>query len=384
MQSFAPLVLVMCISMLAFAVPARVAAVVIAPDSFHAPATRRMSGVPSVAVSPSGRCLWATWYAGKTNGEDSNNYCVLAMSSDEGRTWKEVLIADPDGDGPIRSFDSEVWVAPDGDLRWTWTERRVELRGSGNVRYPKRLDGRDGDRLMMVAMNSERVPMAPYPKARDIGAGVMMCKPIVLRNGHWLFPVAYWEGPMSAHVLKATKEGRNFTPIGGVTIPPWVRECEEHNLVELANGHVRAYMRTRPGPCGCWVSESADGGVTWDDPRPANFPHTNARLFVRRLKSGRLLLVKNGPLDKDVGRKRLSAFLSEDDGRTWKGELVLAKDSCAYPDGDQMPDGTIVIVYDNDRYERQDIHLVRFTEEDVFAGKNVSGRVVLDGIVFSR
>lgn len=56
----------------------------------YAAKNRRFTGIPSIAVSPSGR-LWATWYAGITPAEDQNNYVVLATSDDMGETWTPVI-----------------------------------------------------------------------------------------------------------------------------------------------------------------------------------------------------------------------------------------------------------------------------------------------------
>ena len=77
------------------------------PD--HAPDNRAFQGIPSLAVTPGGR-LWATWYAGVTPGEDHNNYVVLSTSGDGGETWREVLVVDPDGGGPVRAFEDRKSV----------------------------------------------------------------------------------------------------------------------------------------------------------------------------------------------------------------------------------------------------------------------------------
>ena len=77
------------------------------PDAEHSAATRRHTGIPSVAVAKGGR-LWVTFYGSPTGGEDSNNYCTLATSADGGRSWADVLVADPDGLGPKRAFDPEI------------------------------------------------------------------------------------------------------------------------------------------------------------------------------------------------------------------------------------------------------------------------------------
>ncbi|MBR4170757.1 MAG: exo-alpha-sialidase, partial [Kiritimatiellae bacterium] len=98
-----------------------------APDAEHAHATRRHEGIPSMARDPSTGRLWAVWYGGVTPCEDSNNYLMIATSENDGDTWKEVLVYDPDGSGPVRAFDPEMWVSPDGKLQITWTERTVPV-----------------------------------------------------------------------------------------------------------------------------------------------------------------------------------------------------------------------------------------------------------------
>ena len=66
-------------------------------------------------------------------------------------------------------------------------------------------------------------------------------------------------------------------------------------------------------------------GATWSEPKPAaTIQNINARFFLRRLASGRMLLVKNGPTDQRLDkRSHMSAFLSDDDGKTWHGGLLL-------------------------------------------------------------
>jgi hypothetical protein len=117
-------------------------------------------------------------------------------------------------------------------------------------------------------------------------------------------------------------------------------------------------------------SLSADGGQTWSTPTfPAGIQHPVARFHVRRLASGRILMVKHGErMDAHEGRSKLSAWLSEDEGRTWLGGLMLDERSgISYPDGVQAPDGTIYLSYDRNRATDGEILLARFTEEDILA-----------------
>ena len=159
---------------------------------------------------------------------------------------------------------------------------------------------------------------------------------------------------------------------GGVTLPEQKRTYDEHAVVQLSNGDLLTLIRTVRGPK-THQSISHDRGKTWEEPKPANFKHTDSRLFLRKLKSGNLLLVKHGAINKDVGRSELTAFISTDDGATWKGGLLIdERKGASYPDGDQTRDGAIYLVHDHDRCGAQEILLSRFTEEDILAGKLVN------------
>ncbi|MCA9164425.1 MAG: exo-alpha-sialidase, partial [Planctomycetales bacterium] len=83
----------------------------------------------------------------------------------------------------------------------------------------------------------------------------------------------------------------------------------------------------------------------------------------------RLLLVKHGvSIDSHKGRSQLTAWLSDDDGQTWRGGLMLdERTGVSYPDGFQAPDGTIYISWDRNRATDGEILMARFTEDDILA-----------------
>ena len=69
----------------------------------------------------------------------------------------------------------------------------------------------------------------------------------------------------------------------------------------------------------------------------------------------------------------MSAYLSEDEGQTWKGGLLLdERNAVSYPDGFESPDGLIHILYDWNRHTDAEILMAKFREEDVLAGRIVS------------
>jgi len=356
------------------------------PGAFHRADSRAYVGIPSIAVSTANGRMWATWYGGRHCGEDYFNYVVLATSADGGKSWKEALVADPDETGPKRAFDPELWIAPDGKLRWTWTERLCDPAKED----PTKEDGFDrGDEktdvLKTVTLSAEDEPTLPLAEV-EVCRGVMMCKPTVLKSGEWLWPVAHWNGEPSACFYVSKDGGKTFSFRGGATLPAASRLYDEHQAVECANGDLVVFIRTALGKAfHPQTSVSKDGGRTWSAPVSATFEHTSSRIFVRRLASGNWLLVKNGPVDKDVGRKKLMAFVSKDEGRTWLGGLVLDERSgVSYPDGQQLPDGSVVVAYDRNRKTDREILFAKFTEDDVLAGKDVSGKVRLKNVISSK
>lgn len=351
------------------------------PGEFHRAEKRAHVGVPSIAVSPVNGRMWATWYNGQYRGEDYTNYVTLVTSGDGGRHWKEVLIADPDEDGPKRSFDPELWIAPDGKLRWTWTERMCDpAKGDATKDYCLDIGDEKTDALKMATLSAEDEPSLPLDVI-DVGQGVMMCKPIVLDNGEWLMPLAHWYGEPSSCFYASKDNGRTFEYRGGVSIPKEARQFDEHQAVEKCNGDIVVYIRAKE-KCHPLMSVSHDRGRTWEPSANTPFEHTNSRVFFTKLESGNWLLVKHGPIDKDIGRKELMAFVSKDEGKTWHGGLMLDERSgVSYPDGQQLADGSIVVVYDRSRLGDKEILFAKFTEADVLAGKDISGNVFLRQVV---
>jgi predicted neuraminidase len=330
----------------------------------HAVTNRAFTGIPSMAISPGGR-FWATWYAGVTPGEDHNNYVVLSTSGDRGKTWKEVLVVDPDAGGPRRTFDPELWLAPDGKLRWFWADR------SGGQ------SSTDG--LWMIELADPDSEQTTWLRPVCVAEGVMMCKPLVLSSGEWVLPVCTWFTEDSSKMAVSTDSGKSWTIRGGATMPKEHRLFDEQMFVERKDGSIWLLARTKYG---IGESVSRDRGKTWPALAPSSIQHPSARFFISRLVSGNLLLVKHGPINQRTGRSHLTAYLSTDDGKNWSGGLLLDERSgVSYPDGQQTSDGLIHIIYDYNRTTDRQILFAAFREEDVAAGKPVSVAVKLRQLV---
>jgi predicted neuraminidase len=154
-----------------------------------------------------------------------------------------------------------------------------------------------------------------------------------------------------------------------------MRGPDEPMIVERRDGSLWMMVRCR----GIAETVSRDGGRTWSPvERVAGISHPTSRFFLRRLHSGALLLVKHGPINERTGREQLMAFVSDDDGKSWQGGLMLdEREHVTYPDGVEAADGTIHIIYDHERTPLGEVLLATFTEADARAGKAVSGKVRL-------
>ena len=332
------------------------------PGPEYADEGRRFQGIPGIERSPGGR-LWATWYGGGVT-EDRYNYVLLATSGDDGRTWSPVrTVIDPDGPGPVRASDPCLWHDPRGRLWWFWAQG-----------YERHSDERGG--VWAVVTEASDVEDPPWSTPRRLGDGITMNKPIMTSGGSWLLPVTRWRREGSAGVLASGDGGATFEPMGAATVPEEAdRDCDEHMLVERQDGSLWMWVRTKYG---IGESFSHDGGGTWTAVAPSRIAHPTSRFFIRRLLSGRLLLVKHGPLAERTDRSQLTAYVSADDGETWRGGLMLdERVGVSYPDGIQAADGTIYLIYDFERTGARQILLARFTEEDVLRGGCASERAAL-------
>ncbi len=323
------------------------------PGAEYSESVRMFQGIPALERSANGR-LWAAWYGGGV-WEDKYNYIFLQTSGDDGRTWDRALVLDPDRDGPVRAFDPCLWHDPEGGLWLFWAQRE---------------EGRTPYTLAIHTTDSGRATAA-WTQPRVIGEGVIMNKPIVDREGRWLLPMALWRTNSSARVVVSTDRGSTFTRLGAANIPREKdRDYDEPMLVQRQDDALWLLVRTRYG---IGESVSPDGGKTWPDIVPTTIPHPVTRFFIRRLSSGNLLLVRHDPPEAAKVRSHLKAFVSEDDGRSWKGGLLLDdRVNVSYPDGVQAANGLIYVIYDRERQRDKEILMATFREEDARQGKRVS------------
>lgn len=325
--------------------------------------------------------LWACWVGG---GDNEHAYFALGSSDDDGATWTDARVIlnphDPALELARRTIVGNLWTDPLGRL-WFFFDQAMTFFDGRAGAWAVRCDDPDADEPV-------------WGKPRRLWHGCSLMKPIVAANGDWLLAVSLWDrgklwgtfgeafrelDPLrGVHILASSDQGETWERRGHVYIPH--PDFDEPNILQLRDG--RIWLTARTMDLGVWESYSPDEGRTWSEPAASVIKNVNSRHFMRRLASGKLLLIKNGPSATEsttegkpyTGRRELTAFLSEDEGATWIGGLVLdERFPVTYPDGTQdAATGWIYISYDFERETSGQILLARFREEDVLAGKVVS------------
>ncbi|OGV56567.1 MAG: hypothetical protein A2X49_06585 [Lentisphaerae bacterium GWF2_52_8] len=344
------------------------------PQTKHMTAQRQFQGIPGIEVSPKGR-IWVAWYSGGVN-EGPENFVVLAKSDDRGASWSEPLaVIDPPGEN-IRAFDETLWIDPLGRLWLFWAQ-------SFSSREHVASDGLNG--VWGAYLEDPDTQDFKWSQSIRICDGIMLNKPTVLRDGTWAMPVAIWGDGVGggklpeqlrefdgAGLVASADNGKSFSWRGAFI--PDARIFDEHMFVELRDGRLWGLARTLYG---IGQSFSSDGGLNWSKCENSGLHGPNSRFFVRRLRSGRLLMVNHQSKSEETQnwrtREKLTAYLSDDDGNSWSGGLMLdERQGVSYPDGAQEIDGRIWIIYDHQRYKEGDILAATFTEEEILAGKLIS------------
>ena len=324
----------------------------------------------------SGGRLWLSWFGGE---DGAKAYLMMASSDDDAKTWSKPRYIIKESHSP-HGFERSVlggnlWTDPLGRMWCFFTYCVGYFDGRGGV-WCSVCENPDADELI-------------WSTPRRIWNGFVLNKPIIQSNGEWLLPTSLWNRYLiaadsknllpgndlykeldkyrMANFLVSADQGESWKRRGGACAD--CRYFDEPSFIEKSDGELLCLLRTYYGLA---ETESSDYGRNWSTPVPSQLKHCSARIFTTRLKSGRILLIKHGPPYKITDRSHLTAYLSDDDGKSWHGGLILdERNSVSYPDGFQAPDGRIYITYDHKRVGGE-ILLAIFSEEDIYKGSLVS------------
>lgn len=354
------------VSALAAEVVFPTAQVILKPGEAYADTARSWQGIPGIARAANGR-LWATWYSGDEGEGAIGNYALVASSGNDGKNWSKPLVIE--GPKGTKIGDPLPWVDPKGRL-WIFYNQLTEKTASSPVaRATCAIRCDDPDK-------GEPAWSKPFVVAAD---GILFGKPLLRKEGGWLAPfflMGNLSGRPETGVLLSSDEGESWQWLGGTSIAEELRNFSEATVAQRKDGSIWTVIRTSKG---LYESSSADGGKTWSEAAAMpKFEGPSTRACLTKLNSGAFLLIYHDAKKSAKGvypRTRLTAWLSEDEGRTWPHQLLLdERSSVSYPDATQAPDGRIYVAYDHGRYNpaEKEVLVSVFREEDVKAGKWVS------------
>lgn len=337
---------------------------------------RMFQGCPTIAVTKGGR-IYCGWYSGGIGEPHMRNYNLLIYSDDQGKTWSKPLLVIPSSCTlKIHALDIQLFIDPDGALHVLWVQNNVLTEEEPLPKLAKNQPGVSADgyhfydfkhsEWEVVCHNPDDYePLFSEP--RFLYNGFLRCKPTFLQNGDWLC-FAYDQLTDCYGYYISHDSGKTFTHYyGAKKIDTFF---DEGMAYQLDNGTIRMFARNHYGRLS--ECESKDNCITWSDTKLSDIVHADSRFFVKKLPSGRIILITND----DKARRKLSVSLSEDDGITWKYKKCIdQRDNLSYPDAD-FSDGKIYLTYDRGRTTEKEILFTSFSEDDIIEDSNIDISVI--------
>jgi predicted neuraminidase len=333
---------------------------------------------PALLELPNGDLLCA-WFAGSYEG--SADVSVICSRLPKGAAaWTEPVMVSGD---PHRSEQNpSLFLAPSGEV---WAMYTAQL---------DRMEGKDNMQFTSVVRRQKSLDSGKTWGPYDVvfpEEGTFCRQPIqILSNGRWIF--GNWICTDSASGLAGDPTAFRISDDQGQT---WrtVDMPKSHgrvhaNVVELENGHLAAFMRSRAADF-IYRSESLDYGDTWSEPVPTPLPNNNSSISALKLQSGRIAIAYNPTCTPEPKadeaawpglRCPVAVALSEDGGLTFPlirhmelGEGYVGAENSTnnrqyeYPYLMQGADGMLHLAY---AYQtRRGVKWMSFSEEDVIGKK---------------
>lgn len=333
---------------------------------------RKWLGLPTIAKTKGGR-LWCAFQTGdvKEGSEGTNNYDVMYYSDDNGETWSNEYAIFDVANHDIRLTDPRLFMDNFGDL---WL---VLIRGGAKGTYAIKMINPDCEDPSNNLQFAKPIWWLNYPPAH---------RPTILSNGRWITPVE--GGVKNQHTYICNPDNENgvyvwhdITQTPATTGYPNNKPFGEAQVLELKDGRLMMLSRLPKNyGNGLEISYSDDFGVNWTPYQGGHelpLAGPSSKFHIQRLKSGNILLLNHDSL---TDRHNITAWLSEDDGKTWPYKILLDDRKIdgawgvSYPESanEQGSNGEIYVVYDAGRYTQKEIRMCIITEEDIKAGEPVS------------
>jgi len=264
------------------------------------------------------------------------------FSDDEGETWRTEALFPADSDmgaypsgALLRAASGEVVFAfsNSGERHFTWDDELKDAPGARLPTYAMRsLD--NGRTWQDVQKLHEEWTGANRDILQTREGRIVFASMKMLNNPGRHSVLTYCSDDAGV-----SWEASNLTDLGGHGHHDG---ATEGTIVELKDGRILQYIRTNWGQF--WRALSENGGKTWHVYGPSGVDASSAPGMLKRLGSGRIILVWNrwAPEGEDgwelsggdgifsatpvsIFRKELSISFSEDECETWSPPVVLGR-----------------------------------------------------------
>lgn len=333
---------------------------------------------PGMVELPNGDLL-CCWFAGTFEG-DADIHIVCARLPKGADKWEEPVNVSSD---PTRSEQNpSLFLGPDGAVWCMYTAQLGRVPGKDNMQYTSQVRCQksfDGGKTWgdYETVFSEE--------------GTFSRQPIqVLKNGRWIYGT--WICTDAVDGLAGDPSAFRISDDQGKTwrmvMMPKSNGRVHATVVELDNGHLVAFMRSREADF-IYRSESFDFGDSWSEPKPTVLPNNNSSISAIRTQSGRIAVAYNPTCVSEDMRSKcawpglrcpVAVALSEDGGETFpmirwmeRGEGYIGDENKTnnkqyeYPYLMQSADGRLHLTYA--AFTRKAVKYVSFTEADVMGAK---------------
>lgn len=333
---------------------------------------------PTLIETKDGGLLCA-WFAGSFEGSGDISIVVSKLDPEK-QVWSVPVTVSK---GEDRSEQNPAFFrSPDGKIWLIYTSQVSRQEGKDNMQFTS---------VIMVQKSSDEGQTWGEPEVLFANEGTFSRQAIqILSNGRWIFSTWLCEDSPDGLTNDPTEfqvsddEGQTWT---AVRMPDSSGRVHA-NIVEVEDGHLVAFMRSRFADH-VYSSESFDFGDSWSVPEPTVLPNNNASVSAIRLQSGEVALAYNlnaanhaafGKVAWPGLRNPVAVSVTEDFGKTWpigrvfepaEGYIGIENKTNnsqhEYPTLYQDSQGVLHLVY---AYKnRLCVKYVRFTVQDLFGEK---------------
>ena len=136
-------------------------------------------------------------------------------------------------------------------------------------------------------------------------------------------------------------------------------------LTVSSDGIISMYLRSN-GTGEAYVSESADKGLTWSKAEPFII-NPDRKIAFDNMGDGRLLMARSNAFDQFANslNQGLFAYVSDDSGKSWYGNMVIDMDPWALDPVLEVADGRSFVAYTKYVKGRKTICLTSITDKDI-------------------